>query len=200
MQQAFRHTAIALALVGSALSGACADDSGALAPEFAGDGPAFAKPAPVDISGDWNWNERSRFILSVEAAAIFGVTPEGPNTVLDCESGGTLTLDQNGATFTGFATQSSSCETKGGVAVVPPVLPPALDVVDGQIMGRRISFVFGAGPIPCPYTASMTTVGGVATSLSGTGRCIGPGHPQSVLPVPPPPLAPGSTIEWNAWR
>lgn len=200
MHQALRHSAIALALIGSGALAACADDAAVLAPESAPDGPAFARPAPVDISGQWNWSERGRLILTVEATPLFGVVPEGPRTILVCESGGTLTIDQSGDTFTGSATQTSSCETNGGQVVVPPAFPPALDIVDGTIRGARISFTFGAGPIPCPYTAVVSSGGGVATALNGTGRCIVPGHPQSPLPVPPPPIAPTKTIEWNAWR
>jgi hypothetical protein len=139
-------------------------------------------------------------ILTEEAAPMFGVAPEGPRTILNCESGGVLTINQTGDTFTGSATQSSLCETKGGVQVVPPPFPPALDVIDGRINGRHISFTFGAGPVPCPYTASVRVTGGSATALVGTGRCIVPGHPQSPLPVPPPPLAPTKTIEWVATR
>lgn len=156
--------------------------------------------APVDISGAWDWHETGRVNLTVEAATMFGVTPEGPRTHITCESGGTLTIVQTGDTFTGFATQSSLCESNGGQVFVPAPFPPALDVVDGRINGRHIEFVFGAGPIPCPYKASARVEGGAVAALVGTGRCIVPGHPQSPLPVPPPPVAPTKTIRWVATR
>ena len=200
-----RTTALALLALGIA----CTDGAAPTAPDGGANEPGDTTPlanaplaaaAPIDISGTWDWHEVSRVVLTEEAAPMFDVTPEGPRTILNCESGGTLTINQVGNTFTGFATQSSLCETKGGVQVVPPVFPPALDVIDGRINGRHISFTYGAGPIPCPYTASIRMTGGTAEALVGTGRCIIPGHPQSPLPVPPPPIAPGKTIEWVATR
>jgi hypothetical protein len=192
-----RYITCALALFASALA-ACDDDAGVLGPDMPT--PEFAQAAAPDVSGEWSWNEHGRYILSEAAAALFGVAPEGPRTILDCESGGTLTIVQSGTTFAGTATQTSSCETSGGQVAASPPFPPELDIIDGTIQGRRISFTFGAGPIPCPYTATVAVEGGQALAMDGTGRCIPPGHPLSVLPVPPPPLAPGKTIDWNAWR
>lgn len=203
-----RHIGRAAALASLSLGIACADGAptapGDATFPTAGAAPTVAPPlaaaAEIDIDGNWSWHEVGRLVLTEEAAAMFGVTPEGPRTILNCESGGTLTIDQAGSTFTGHATQSTLCETRGGVEVVPPVFPPALDIVGGRIDGRHLTFQFGAGPVPCPYTASVRVARGNAVALVGTGRCIVPGHPQSPLPVPPPPTAPTKTIEWIATR
>lgn len=198
------HFAPALAGIGLLTILAACGETPPTAPN--GDGgiaPAkgtVAAGVPIDLSGAWDWYETGHLNLSLEAAALFGVTPEGPRTQIRCESGGTMTIVQSGDTFTGTATQSSLCESNGGQVFVPAPFPPALDIIGGRISGRHVEFLFGAGPIPCPYKASARMEGGSVVALVGSGKCIVPGHPQSPLPVPPPPTAPTKTIEWIATR
>lgn len=197
------HFAPALAGIGLLTILAACGEAPPTAPN--GGGIAAAKAtvaagAPIDLSGAWDWHETGHLNLPLEAAALFGVTPEGPRTQIRCESGGTMTIVQSGDTFTGTATQSSLCESNGGQVFVPAPFPPALDIVGGRISGRHVEFLFGAGPIPCPYKASTRMEAGSVVALVGSGKCIVPGHPQSPLPVPPPPTAPTKTIEWIATR
>lgn len=153
----------------------------------------------IDIGGEWTWSETSKLTMDEATAADFGIQPEGPRTIVNCESGGIMTIVQTGAEFTGSATQSSLCETNGGHVFVPPVFPPFLPISEGRIRGRSIEFVFGGFPISCPYRGSVQAEAGVGVAMSGPGKCITPGHPQNPLPVPPPPQGPGP-IHWQATR
>jgi hypothetical protein len=160
---------------------------------------------PVDVSGSWIWREE--VVLQIPEAfalAFFGVQPEGPITFARCVNTGVMELVQSGSTFFGTATQSASCVSRGGQQFSPPVFTPTLDVRDGEIRGRGIRVVFGAGDVPCLYHATVAEVSdGVATELRGGGRCIPPGHPLSPLsglglPFPSGPVGP--TVLWEAVR
>jgi hypothetical protein len=166
---------------------------------------AASAAQPVDVSGTWSWREE--VVLQIpEAFALefFGVQPEGPITFARCVNTGTMVLVQSGATFEGTATQAASCVSRGGQQFSPPAFTPTLDVRDGEISGRSIRVVFGAGDVPCLYHAAIAEVAdGVALELRGGGRCIPPGHPQSPLsglglPFPSGPVGP--TVLWEATR
>jgi hypothetical protein len=170
-------------------------------------GPSLAGPslaaasADADISGAWNWREVVVLNLNEFAATVFfGIQPEGPQTHVRCNDSGTMTLVQTGASFTGTALQTATCETQGGQVFTPPVFPPVVDIAEGSIRGRSMHFLFGAGDVPCPYRAEIADVqAGVAVRLTGGGKCITPGHPQSPLPFDPPGAS-SPTVIWEATR
>jgi hypothetical protein len=158
--------------------------------------------AVADISGTWLWSEEVIFSVAAPLTGVFfGIQPEGPITHFTCHDSGTMTLVQSGSSFSGTATQVSECRTRGGQVFSPPVFPPTLDVAEGTIEGRSLHMLFGAGDINCPYHASISMEGGQAVRLTGSGRCIEPGHPLSGIPLDPPDQAgEGPTINWEAVR
>jgi hypothetical protein len=128
--------------------------------------------AELDLSGPWSWSERTHIRLREPAVAIFGIAAEGPITHLECEAWGELTIVQGGAAFTGNATQSGWCTTRGGQSFDPSgVFPPALALSDGQIVGRSMSFAVDAGAFPCLYQGSVRVSGGQVVELEATGHC-----------------------------
>jgi hypothetical protein len=165
--------------------------------------PQAAKSAAVaDISGTWLWSEEVIFSVAAPLTGVFfGIQPEGPITHFTCHETGTMTLIQAGASFSGTASQLSECRTRGGQVFSPPVFPPTLDVADGTIEGRSVHLLFGAGDINCPCRATISMEGGQAVRLTGSGRCIEPGHPLSGIPLDPPDQAGASpTVNWEAVR
>ena len=192
----------------AALAAAACHDGGAVAPTeplATLDASAASASQPVDVGGTWSWREE--VVLQVpEAFALefFGVQPEGPMTVGRCVGTGIMELEQTGATFSGTATQTSTCVTRGGQRFSPPVFTPTLDIRDGEIRGLGVQLVFGAGDVPCLYHATIAEIeDGKAVRLRGGGRCIPPGHPQSPLaalglPFPSGPVGP--TVLWEASR
>jgi hypothetical protein len=182
--------------------GACSADD-ATGPE-PGDptGLAFSQGAgPVDISGEWSLSR----VLQVTAPdwvaeLIFGIEAEGPVTVFRCESVGSMTLSQAGSEFTGTAAwDSNACETRGG-QVFSAGFPPI--TIEGQISGRSLRFDWiEPGGLVCPQHGRIGDLAnGVAVVLSGTGRCIVPGHPLSPVPLDPPPAGTSKTLVWEAVR
>ena len=165
---------------------------------------AVAAPA-VDVSGSWVWREEVILQLPEEfALEAFGVQPEGPVTIGRCVNTGIMELAQDGSTFSGTATQNSTCVSRGGQQFSPPAFSPVLDVREGEIRGRSLRVVFGAGDVPCLYHAQIADIeDGTAVRLRGAGRCIPPGHPQSPLSalgidLPSGPISP--TVVWEATR
>jgi hypothetical protein len=161
----------------AALLGAACDRTGG---NGMGDGPLALAESPamaaigadIDLSGDWDWHEKTHIYLRGGASMLFGVTPEGPITRLTCESTGTLAIPDGGATFTGTTAQSSMCWT----ATVPPfdpfpIFPNQLDLVDGRITGRAVSFTMDTGGFPCHYSGAIRVQDGVATGIRATGSC-----------------------------
>ena len=152
------------------------------------------------LAGTWNWSETVVLHLPEGFLPLFGIASEGPMTMATCHDFGTLVITQSGAAFSGTATQTAVCETRGGQVFVPPVFPPAFEVSDGQFTGRSFRMLFPGGEVPCPYNGLVAAeAGGVATELRGTGRCLVPGHPQNPLGVPPPG-SPTKTVTWQATR
>jgi hypothetical protein len=143
--------------------------------------PAFGLVGgAIDLNGTWDWTETT--VIKTQAWAVplfFGVQAEGPITHITCQAQGTLSLTQNGSTFSGSSTQSGSCETKGGQPVLAP-FPPTLDLIDGQIIGRSYRFTWDAGPFPlgghifCPNHGAIRVKDGAATELRGSGDCLLP--------------------------
>lgn len=159
--------------------------------------------SPVDVGGAWNWSNEEMLRFPPFVAAMLGIAPEGRNTHARCESAGTMTLVQTGATFQGIATKTfNACETKGG----QPFQQPGANFViaDGRVAGGSVRFSFSSFFVtPCPHHAVISEVeSGVAAALSGTGRCILPGHPRSESPVAedPPPGGTSKTLSWEATR
>ena len=131
-----------------------------------------AAPAstPVNIAGTWTWQQTTMFeALPFTAKEILGIEPEGPVTRVTCESGGTMFLTQSGASFSGSATQASTCRTQGGVVFnpVPVPFPPAPPVENGTIQGHNFRFDFSG----CPQTGAIRVANAYAVELRGTGDC-----------------------------
>ena len=158
--------------------------------------------SPPDLSGAWNWSNVEVLRMPTFVAMMVGIKPEGLNTQARCESAGTMTLVQTGASFSGSAARTfNACETKGGQTFQQP--GTAFQVSNGRITGSSIRFSFDSPPVtPCPHQAVISAVeGGIAGALIGTGRCIVPGHPQSDSPLQlDPPPGGSKTIEWTATR
>ena len=133
-----------------------------------------------DVSGDWTWEEAVIFIApGYIVAAFFGVQVEGPIMHLRCQTGGGLTIQQNGASFSGSADQQWACVTRGGQPTPTAPFPPAFDV-SGSITGHAVHFSADIGQgFSCSYAGSLSVVNGVATSINATGGCDVP------LPVHP---------------
>lgn len=136
----------------------------------------------ADVDGAWLWSETTVIKLPGDlAAALFGLAqPELPVTQLTCSSGGELTLTQAGTEFTGAATQTSTCITRGGQTAATPPFPPAYTLT-GELAGRAIHFELDVGPgFHCPYSGSLSVRDGEAVSLRATGRCVVPApvHPN----------------------
>ena len=144
--------------------------------------PALSADGPVpDVSGDWTWNEL--VILTAPGdvvAALFGVQVEAPVMHVTCQAGGDLTLQQNGISFTGSASQGWSCVTQGGQPAATAPFPPAFDVT-GSIVGQSVRFTADLGQgFSCSYIGSLRVDSGVATEINSTGGCDVPApfHPN----------------------
>lgn len=169
-------------------------------------GPSAIKPSPASVSGSWNWSAIEHLTVPpFVAQVLFLIEPEGPVTQLRCESSGTLMLVQSGTSFSGTGTQAAVCETGGGhVFVSPPSgTAPSVAISDGRITGNALRFVVnpGGGDLACPFQGRITEAdGATAMALRATGRCIVPGHPQSPVPLDPPPAGTSKTLQWVATR
>lgn len=128
------------------------------------DAAALDVVATTNVAGDWSWSETTVLKLRPAGAGVFGLVPEGPITHVRCESGGILSIAQNGSNIGGSATQASTCTTKGGVEFVPAVFPPGWTFT-GELRGRSLRFTVDAG-FACHYRGS--TAGGV---VRATGAC-----------------------------
>jgi hypothetical protein len=148
--------------------------------------------ASVDLSGEWTWAESETLIIPAWAVelAFPEIEAEGSITRASCESSGTLTLVQTGNTFTGTTVRTDhECVTSGGQIFggdASAFLPQP--IIDGEIRGRSFVMHRLATVVECIYHGTISGLeAGVATTLSGGGQCIVPGHPRSPIPVDPPP-------------
>lgn len=171
--------------------------------EAAAEASASATAASASVAGEWTWSNVEALSIPAFLAAALGISPEGRNTHARCESTGTMSLVQTGSTFHGTANRTTNdCLTKGGQSFNQP--GAAFVVEEGRIIGRTVHFELN-GPLvmPCPHHAVISEAeSGVATALSGTGRCVLPGHPQSESPLflDPPPGGNSKTLSWEAVR
>ncbi len=181
---------------------ACGSDVPAPTAATAPLGTHAAAP-PLDVSGSWRWMSTEKLTMPPFVAEMFGIPVEGPVTHVRCESQGTLDLVQDGHTFEGSGARTTiTCQTRGGFAFVPPpdFTLPFFSVDDGTVRGRSIHFRTG-GPLPSLFHGVITAdEAGVADALRATARTIVPGHPQSPIPLPPPPAGTSKVVEWNAVR
>jgi hypothetical protein len=143
--------------------------------------PALSADGTVpDVSGDWTWSEL--VILTAPGdvvAALFSVQVEAPVMHVTCQTGGDLTLQQNGSSFSGSASQAWSCVTHGGQPAATAPFPPAFDVT-GSIVGQSVQFTADLGQgFTCSYVGSLRANGGVAIAINSTGGCDVPApfHP-----------------------
>lgn len=130
--------------------------------------------ADLDVAGAWEWSETTVLALRAPAVALFGIAAEGPVTHLECQSSGLLSIAQNGATFSGVASQSSTCTTRDGHTFDPAPIFPAAWTMAGEIAGRSIDFVVQAGGFPCSYRGSAQVRSGAVASLHANGSCAVP--------------------------
>jgi hypothetical protein len=168
------------------LLASCGDPARVVAPaDIRGVGAPLASVAAgvIDVGGAWSWHEEVVSIMPREIALLIGLEPEGNVTHVTCTDFGAMTLAQTGATFTGTATQTSLCRTRGGQQFSP--FPPELAITDGRIAGRSLHFDFGG----CAYHAVAAPAGGVAVRLEGTGICPVDLHPALL-----------KTVTWDAVR
>ena len=161
-------------LVGAALLLAGCDDSRSLstAPQATGSGdalPASNVRTVPSIAGTWNWSEEANLVLHPKFALASGITPEGQATHAACVTSGTISFEQNGATFEGSATQpNGDCRTTGGQEF-SNAFPEPFPVFDGRITGKTLHFGFSLPD--CPYQAVLVLEAGEAVSASGQGNC-----------------------------
>lgn len=157
----------------------------------------------TEIGGDWMWSREEILTFPAwVAGAIFGIEPEGPTTTARCQGAGTMSLSQTDDTFDGMMVQTAhECVTSGGQVFQDPAAFAPVAVTDGQIRGRSLHFMLDGPLVDCPYSGVIAGVeNGVATALSGRGRCILPGHPASDVPMDPPPAGTSVTLSWTAER
>jgi hypothetical protein len=154
-----------------------------------------ADVAVIDVDGSWRFERELKLTVPPWAAElVFGIAPEGNVTHIRCESGGSMAIDQDGSTFTGMASYSGACRTAGGQVFTTS--RPAIVIAAGVVRGRSIEFVWVEdGFLNCPHHAVVSS-----DDLSGTGRCVVPGHPQSPVPLDPPPGGTSKTVSFRAWR
>jgi hypothetical protein len=184
---------------------ACADDGlgpRSTTPDLEA-GLAFSQAGePADVSGTWAVAGVLQLIVPDWVAEfVIGIDPEGPRTHIRCTFSGTAELVQNGNTFTGTEMQDpNQCVTRGGQVFQGEGGP--VPIVDGRIHGRNISFVLDDFPVFCPQQGVISDIeNGSANRMSGTGRCIIPGHPKSeALDLPPPPLGVSKALSWEYSR
>ncbi len=116
-----------------------------------------------DIGGDWYWEE-------AVADTSLGVT---------CADTGSITVTQNGVTFTATGHITGACIGPGGTAPIDG----AIQVTSGKISGSSVTFsadgcpyrgtAFGAAPDSAHGTISCTaSSGGVTIHLKGTWRIL----------------------------
>lgn len=121
----------------------------------------------INLTGSWTWQETVESAIPPFIVEMIGqgIVPEGEVTYLTCKGGGEMRLVQTGGTFEGTATQGGSCVTEGGQGPFwPPSFPPLLEVTDGVIAGRDLSWTFNN----CVYTAKVV---GNGSQLVGQGAC-----------------------------
>jgi hypothetical protein len=140
----------------------------------------------TNLTGSWTWQETVESAIPPFIVEMIGqgIVPEGEITYLTCKGGGEITLTQTGDTFAGTATQGGTCMTAGGQGPFwPPSFPPLLEVTNGVISGRDISWRFNN----CAYTAKV--VGG-GDKVVGQSACD--------IPLPSPYFL--RTPTWQARR
>ena len=140
----------------------------------------------INLTGSWTWQETVESAIPPFIVEMIGqgIVPEGEITYLTCKGGGEIKLVQTDGTFEGTATQGGSCVTEGGQGPFwPPSFPPVLEVTNGLISGKDISWAFNN----CAYTAKVV---GSGDKLVGKGTCE--------IPLPPPYFL--RTPNWRARR
>jgi hypothetical protein len=135
-------------------------------------GSVRAGRAAPDISGAWTWNE----LVIVTApgsviAGLFGIQIEGPIMHMTCQSGGGLTIQQSGESFTGSADQQWSCISSGGQSAAQGPFPPTFGI-SGEIAGRSLHFTADVGQgVSCSYRGDVRVSNDTASSFHTTGGC-----------------------------
>jgi hypothetical protein len=154
-----------------------------------------AQRAPADISGVWAYSDQNFIHLDEFSAGLFGFAPEGRRTTIRCEHIGSLTVVQDGSTFSATFEGHATCVSAGGAVVAGP----STSFMEGSIIGASLQLVLMEGPIQCPGRGAIRSQGGVAVGLAGNLRCIEPGHPLSGVQAPAPRAGPNRTL-WEATR
>jgi hypothetical protein len=187
-------------LAGIAALLGCSDATGPAAPPAAAVAALLAQPAPPQIGGEWH-ETRTNFIhLTPFAAELWGFVAEGARTTIRCSAEGTMSLIQDGSSFSGSLTEEFVCISQGGQQ--REFGPETTDIVDGKIGGQAIAFTLigQPGPVNCPANGVISAEDGVAVAMRGTWRCIEPGHPRSVWNTASPPRLGPNRAQWQATR
>jgi hypothetical protein len=161
--------------------------------------------ATIDVSGEWLWSREEMLSFPAWVAEdIFGIEPEGPTTHARCTGTGTLTLEQVGGTFSGVGQGTDGeCITSGGQVFSGAAPGAPRPVFDGKIHGRSLEWqeLSAGGSVACSMHAVISEFDGTtAVALSGGGPCVVPGHPQSMIPLDPPPGGHQTVLSWSATR
>lgn len=189
-------------LAGAFVLSGCADHTAPFAP--APEAPRLsAHQSVVNVSGSWSWSAIEQLTFPAWVAeGIFEIDPEGPTTLARCTGSGTLTLVQDGASFTGTMQHTAAeCVTKGGQAFVDALAFVPRPVTGGEVTGRKIRFTTDGVVVDCQYGAVIAQMdNSVALSLEGRSHCTLPGHPHSQIPADPPPGGTSRSLSWTAVR
>ena len=152
-----------------------------------------APPAP-DIAGEWIYSERIWVLQPSELNDLIGAPQvDKPMTQVVCRARGAMSIEQDGSTFEGTATQEVICSVDG-VAFVPPefAFNPEFTVFNGSVHGRSIRFETGHTLNVCVNRGSAEVIAGVVESMNIVGSCPLPFHPGeghsswSIVRVPSP--------------
>lgn len=158
----------------------------------------------VNVGGDWVWSKEEHLTFPVFAAQlVFGIEPEGPTTSARCETSGTMTIDQVGATLKGTLQYTEhECVTKGGqVFRAAETFSP--DPIRGDVRGRSVEWLSDGLNVDCRYRAVASDLeGNFASRLDGGSKCIVPGHPKSTseFQLDPPPAGTSKALTFSAER
>jgi hypothetical protein len=138
-----------------------------------------AGPPVPGITGEWIFSERIWALQPSELNALIGAHPvDRPMTQVVCHAHGTMSLQQDGPTFEGTATQAVVCNVDG-VDFVPPdfAFNPEFAVFNGRIRGHSIQFETGHTLNVCINRGSAVVADGLVESMRIVSSCPVPFHP-----------------------
>jgi hypothetical protein len=106
-------------------------------------------------------------VLNVDGEWAFTETFSDPAIELACTNEADVTLEQDGATFTGTADQTGECTFQGETFDNSRIF----EITDGIVQGTSIGFIQPDEQVECVYQGTL--VDDPPTSASGTVTCTG---------------------------